>query len=262
MLRAVTLVLCANGCASFSMPTSSTVVQHARVTRSHVRPAAVRMEEDTEEFSDSVIAATYSLDNLVLDGPLEPLKDHVLVKLTEVDKQTRGGLFLTSQDSAKPTVGTVVACGPGKPHPHTDVVITMPLKAGDTVLFGEYVGTKVKYCMDDHVMLTLDDVLATVEGDQVKPVRDRLLLKPIAKAVETSTGIVLTSEAAKAQEVPNQGEVIAKGEGRFTASGTIDPIPVEIGEKIMFTKYGGTEIKYKEKKLLFVFAADCLAKYK
>jgi chaperonin GroES len=187
----------------------------------------------------------------------------VLVKVEGVDKQTKGGLFLTGDSTDKPTRGTVVAAGPGKPHPHTDVLITNPLVAGDKVIFGPYAGTKVKYCLDDHVMLSADEVLAKIAPDgAVVPLRDRAMLKPIEKPVETSAGIVLTKEASKAQEVPNQGEVIAVGEGRFTAAGKIDPVPLEVGDKVMYTKYGGAEVEYNGKKLVFVFAADCLAKYR
>jgi len=189
------------------------------------------------------------------------LRAQVLVKLAGAEKQTKGGLFLTGEMTDKPTRGTVVAAGPGKPHPYTDVMITNPIKAGDTILFGSYTGTKVKYCQDDHVMLSMDEVLATVTDKGVVPVRDRAMLKPIEKPVETSTGIVLTKEASKAQEVPNQGEVIAVGEGRFTAKGTLDPVPMKVGDKVMYTKYGGIDVEYEGQKLVFVFAADCLAKY-
>lgn len=185
----------------------------------------------------------------------------ILVKLDEPSKQTTGGLFLTSGESDTPTSGVVVGAGPGKPHPHSDVLITNPIKAGDKVMFGEFTGTKVKYCLDDHVMLTLDEVLCKVVDGKLEPIRDRLMLKPIEKPVSTSAGIVLTNEAAKAQEVPNQGEVMAVGEGRFTARGDIEPMDVKVGEKVMFTKYGGTEVVYNGQKYVFVFAADCLAKY-
>jgi co-chaperonin GroES (HSP10) len=212
--------------------------------------------------ADSAVSADYSLDNMVLNGPLQPLKDQVLVKLEVSKKQTSGGLFLTGESSDKPTRGTVVSAGPGKPHPHTDVMITNPLTAGDSVLFGQFAGTKVKYCLDDHVMLSADEVLAKImPNGAVVPIRDRAMLKPIEKPVQTSAGIVLTKEASKAQEVPNQGEVVALGEGRFTASGAIDPIPLKIGDKVMYTKYGGVEVEHEGQKLVFVFAADCLAKY-
>lgn len=238
---------------------------------------------------DSVVGAAYSLDNMVLDGPLRPLKDQVrrrwppdptlsphahvpktgrgdsaraqvLVKLEKAKQQTEGGLFLTKTGSDTPFQGVTVSVGPGKPHPYSDVIITNPVEAGDVILFGEYAGTKVKYCLDEHVLLSADEVLAKITSDgTVVPVRDRLMLKPIEKPVETSAGIVLTQEAAKAQEVPNQGEVIAVGEGRFTSSGTIEPLAVAVGDKVMYTKYGGTTIEYKGEKYIFVFAADCLA---
>lgn len=307
MLRAVVLLAAGSTCGAFRTATSpASAMQGVRAVRERrsVRASAVAMGD-------------YSLDNMVLDGPLLPLRDQVrslasragpaalrstdaralarvfgaphradcsrlacarcalrecararriraaqvLVKLADVEKQTKGGLFLTGEATDKPTRGTVVAAGPGKPHPYTDVMITNPIQAGDTIIFGTYTGTKVKYCKDDHVMLTMDEVLAKVTDKGLVPIRDRAMLKPIEKPVETSTGIVLTSEASKAQEVPNQGEVIGVGEGRFTAKGTLDPVPLQVGDKVMYTKYGGVTVDFEGQKVVFVFAADCLAKY-
>mmetsp|Transcript_22662 Transcript_22662/g.58299 ORF Transcript_22662/g.58299 Transcript_22662/m.58299 type:complete len:260 (-) Transcript_22662:220-999(-) len=259
MLRSACFLGFVAACAAYNAraPAASKLAGSRTATTQATVPSTLRAAVSME----SVASATYSLDNVVLDGPLQPLKDQILVKIQQPEKQTQGGLFLTSGKSDAPTSGDVVAAGPGKPHPHSDVLITNPVKAGDKVLFGEFSGTKVKYCLDEHVMLTVDEVLCTVVDDKLVPVRDRLMLKPIEKPVQTSAGIVLTNEAAKAQEVPNQGEVIATGEGRFTARGEIEPMDIKVGEKVMFTKYGGTEVQYKGEKFVFVFAADCLAKY-
>ncbi|KAJ1633092.1 chaperonin 10-like protein [Pavlovales sp. CCMP2436] len=253
MLRAVLLVAAGTACSAFVAPASSASALQNVAHRRSARSAAVM---------ETVATSAYSLDNMVLDGPLQPLKDQVLVKVDDVDKQTKGGLFLTGESTDKPSRGVVVAAGPGKPHPYTDVLVTNPVVGGDKVLFGQYMGTKVKYCLEDHVMISCDDVLAVIGADgSIKPVRDRVMLKPIAKPVETSSGLVLTKEAAKGVEVPNQGEVVAVGEGRFTAAGGLEPVKMVIGDKVMYTRYGGVELTYEGQKLVFVAASDCLAKY-
>jgi len=89
----------------------------------------------------------------------------------------------------------------------------------------------------------------------IKPLRDQILLKPIEK--KTKSGIVIPDTVEK--EKPEQGEVIAVGSGKITEDGKIIPLSVKVGDKVLFTKYGPTEVKIDEEEYLVVKEEDILA---
>jgi chaperonin GroES len=76
-------------------------------------------------------------------GQLQPLSNFVLVKIREAKSQTLGGIVLPDQAKEKPTEGVIVAVGPGRVHPDTNVLIQMPVAVGDRVLYGKFDGSKV-----------------------------------------------------------------------------------------------------------------------
>ena len=87
---------------------------------------------------------------------VKPLGDRVLVKMEREEEKTKGGLFIPETAQEKTQVGEVVAVGTD------DEEITV--KKGDRVMFDKYAGTTVKIGDDDHLILTMSDVLAVVEG--------------------------------------------------------------------------------------------------
>jgi chaperonin GroES len=89
----------------------------------------------------------------------------------------------------------------------------------------------------------------------IKPLGDRLLIEPIEKE-ETIAGGLLLPETAK--EKPQQGAVLAAGEGRRDDNGKRIPLDVQAGDKVLFAKYAGTEIKVDGKKLLIMKESDIL----
>ncbi len=89
----------------------------------------------------------------------------------------------------------------------------------------------------------------------IKPLRDQILLKPIEE--KTKSGIVIPDTVEK--EKPEQGEVIAVGSGKITEDGKIIPLSVKVGDKVLFTKYGPTEVKIGEEEYLVVKEEDILA---
>lgn len=89
----------------------------------------------------------------------------------------------------------------------------------------------------------------------IKPLGDRLLIEPIEKE-ETIAGGLLLPETAK--EKPQQGAVLAAGEGRRDDNGKRIPLDVQTGDKVLFAKYAGTEIKVDGKKLLIMKESDIL----
>jgi chaperonin GroES len=72
------------------------------------------------------------------------------------------------------------------------------------------------------------------------PLHDRVLLKPIAAETKTKAGIIIPDTA---QEKPMQGEVVAVGKGKRLEDGRLLPIGVKVGDKVIYGKWSGTEVK-------------------
>ena len=92
---------------------------------------------------------------------LRPLHDRILVKRTEEETKTKGGIIIPDNAKEKPIQGVVVATGNGKT---TDEGKTIPLtvKKGDKVLFGKYSGTEIKHEGEEYLIMREDDILAIV----------------------------------------------------------------------------------------------------
>lgn len=82
-------------------------------------------------------------------------------------------------------------------------------------------------------------------------------MKPISQEETTKSGIILPATVDK--EKPEQGEVIAVGPGKMLENGQLAPMSVKKGDKVIFTKYGPTEIKVEKKEYLVVREEDILA---
>lgn len=92
---------------------------------------------------------------------LKPLGDRVLIKISEQDDRTAGGIFLPDTAKEKPQVGEIVAVGPGK-RSDEGTLLPLEVKAGDKVLYSKYAGTEVKLGSDEYVLLAERDILAIV----------------------------------------------------------------------------------------------------
>ena len=90
------------------------------------------------------------------------------------------------------------------------------------------------------------------------PLGDRILIKRLEDDEETTSGGIIIPDTAK--EKPQEGEVIAVGKGRLLDNGNRQPIDVEEGNKILFGKYSGTEVKYEGVEYLILREDDILAK--
>ncbi len=91
----------------------------------------------------------------------------------------------------------------------------------------------------------------------IKPLADHILIEPIKEEEKTKSGIFLPDTAQK--EKPEQGMVIAVGDGKKTDDGKIVPVSVKAGQKVLFTKYGPNEIKIDGKEYLIAREEDILA---
>ena len=92
---------------------------------------------------------------------------------------------------------------------------------------------------------------------KIKPLADHILIEPIEEGEKTESGILLPESAEK--EKPQEGKVIAVGPGRKTSSGKIIPVDVKVGDRVIFTKYGPTEVEIDDKKYLIAKEEDILA---
>jgi chaperonin GroES len=89
----------------------------------------------------------------------------------------------------------------------------------------------------------------------VRPLHDRILVRRMAEEEKTSGGIIIPDTA---KEKPQRGEVVATGKGRVTEDGKTLPLEVKIGDKILFSKYSGTELKLDGSEYLMMREEDIL----
>ena len=90
----------------------------------------------------------------------------------------------------------------------------------------------------------------------IKPLEDRIVVRPSAAEQVTASGLVIPDTA---QEKPQEAEVIAVGPGRVDDKGVRIPVDVSVGDIVIFSKYGGTELKYNNEEYLVLSARDVLA---
>ena len=90
------------------------------------------------------------------------------------------------------------------------------------------------------------------------PLGDRILIRRTEEDEQTTSGGIIIPDTAK--EKPQEGEVIAVGQGRLLDDGSRQPIDVAAGDKILFGKYSGTEVTYENEELLILREDDILAK--
>ena len=91
----------------------------------------------------------------------------------------------------------------------------------------------------------------------IKPLEDRIVVKPLDAEQTTASGLVIPDTA---KEKPQEGEVLAVGPGRFVDEGEKRiPLDVKVGDTVLYSKYGGTEVKYAGEEYLILSARDVLA---
>ncbi len=92
---------------------------------------------------------------------------------------------------------------------------------------------------------------------KLQPLADRLVVKPIQKEEMTKGGIYLPDTA---KEKPQEGEVVAVGPGRMTDEGKRIEMDVKVGDRVIYSKYGGSEIKVDDVEMIILRESDILAK--
>ncbi len=92
---------------------------------------------------------------------------------------------------------------------------------------------------------------------KLQPLADRVVVKPIEKEEVTKGGIVLPDTV---KEKPQEGKVMAVGPGRLSEDGKLIPMGVKVGDIVIYSKYGGTEIKIDDEELVILRESDILAR--
>ena len=90
----------------------------------------------------------------------------------------------------------------------------------------------------------------------VKPLFDNVLIKPLEAETKTASGIILPDSA---KEKPQMGKVMAVGSGLFNDLGKLIPMVVKVGQKVMYKKWGGNEVKVNGEEWILVEQKDILA---
>ncbi len=97
---------------------------------------------------------------------------------------------------------------------------------------------------------------ASKSKTQLRPMGDRVVIRPAAREETTRSGIVLPDTS---KEKPQRGEIIAVGPGRVSDEGKKIPVEVKVGDTVLFARYAGTEFKLEDEELLILRESDILA---
>jgi len=98
--------------------------------------------------------------------------------------------------------------------------------------------------------------MIAVASTDIKPLADRVLVRPVEREERTKGGILLPDTA---KEKPQLGKVLAVGPGRLNDEGQRQPLEVKVGDTVLFSKYAGTELKVDGEELLLITERDILA---
>jgi chaperonin GroES len=99
-------------------------------------------------------------------------------------------------------------------------------------------------------------IVTTATKVVIKPLEDRIVVKPLEAEQVTASGLVIPDTA---KEKPQEGKVLAVGPGRFDDKGARVPVDVKVDDVVLYSKYGGTEVKYSGEEYLVLSARDVLA---
>ena len=90
----------------------------------------------------------------------------------------------------------------------------------------------------------------------IRPLHDKILVKRLEEKTTSKGGIIIPDSA---KEKPQQGEVVSVGNGAIDDAGNVRPLDVKTGDKVLFTKWGGTEVNVDDEELLIMKESDVLA---
>mmetsp|Transcript_41634 Transcript_41634/g.114841 ORF Transcript_41634/g.114841 Transcript_41634/m.114841 type:complete len:266 (-) Transcript_41634:109-906(-) len=201
---------------------------------------------------------------LEIEGVVEPLGSHVLVRIAEAEEMSKGGIILPKQD--KPKAGEVVAVGPGEADAESGATKPVFVAPGAKVLYSKYAGSETLQSGGiEHTLIKEDDVLVSYSGDEpslgtLQMPRGRALVRLLEGTAETDSGILLSQGAVK--QSTTVGEVMAVGAGEVGPSGKTIESPVEVGDTVRFRWGDEVELDIGDHKFSVVRTSNCIAKWK
>lgn len=206
-----------------------------------------------------------TLDGRKIKGDVAPLNNFLLVKIADLQDQTEGGIFLTGKAKVKKTQGKVISVGPGKTHHESGQIISMPVEAGEGVVYGKYDGTEIELDGVKHILIRDDDVLVKFTGDELTldtadVCRDNVLVY-VERKDETTDGGILIAKSSKSENRPSTGKVVKVGPGRMASNGELMAMEVEEGDMVKFRDFAGNEVNIGDEEYSVVRMADILAKF-
>jgi chaperonin GroES len=89
----------------------------------------------------------------------------------------------------------------------------------------------------------------------IRPLHDRVLVKPLESETKTTGGIIIPETA---QEKPQEGKVVAAGPGKKADDGSVTPMDVKKGDRVLYSKWAGTEVKVKNETLMIMNESDIM----
>jgi chaperonin GroES len=90
---------------------------------------------------------------------------------------------------------------------------------------------------------------------KIRPLQDRVMVKRLEEEQKTAGGIIIPDTA---KEKPQKGEIVAAGPGKRNEDGKVQPLDIKAGDKVLFSKYAGTEIKVEGEELLIMREDDIM----
>jgi chaperonin GroES len=197
---------------------------------------------------------------------LQVLGARILIRRLPPPEQTRGGIYLLGREF--PTIGRIVDIGQGKklrgrpahicpPRVHLPEVIWSVLHRDDFIMFHRDAIKQEFVLENDHIMLSREHCLASYEGESMKnfrPLGDRVLVRRTDEVKQIGS-IHVPDQAV---ERPQRGIVVAVGMGRFTDNGQYLPCDVAVGDRVIFGKFMGSEIKLDGEEHLLVREDDIM----
>lgn len=106
------------------------------------------------------------------------------------------------------------------------------------------------------VLAELREEMRSTVSVSIKPLEDRIVIKQVEAEQTTASGLVIPDSA---KEKPQEGEVVAVGPGRIDDNGNRVPLDINVGDTVIYSKFGGTEVKYGGDEFLVLSARDVLA---
>lgn len=205
------------------------------------------------------------VDGKTVENEVKPTNNFILVKKADAIQTTEGGIILTGKAKETRTEGVVVSVGPGKIHPETGAIYSMPVEAGDGVVYGRYDGSEITIDGVKHTMIQDRNILVKFKGDKLtiesaEVIQDSVLVYVEQEDLASDSGILI-AQTSKSDRKPSVGKVVKVGPGRLATNGELMEMEVEEGDFVKFRELATAQIEIDDESYSVVRMPDILAKF-